>query len=160
MLHAINKTRLQLSNHRINTTKTIHPDLSSTQQPPKHSIPCPFLRKRGWRAKGRLWDFSHHVNPIYNNPPPKHLVPCPFLQKKGRCKKGSLCDFSHDILPRYIYSRPNSHQTVPPAFFGCFQSAPSNSKPFHLSMLRTTYPPQPLLQVPVHPPNHTPRWGM
>ena len=66
MLHAINKTRSQPSNHRINTDKnTIHSDLSSIQQPPKHTIPCPFLRKRGWCAKGNLCDFFHNGKPIY-----------------------------------------------------------------------------------------------
>jgi hypothetical protein len=110
-----------------------------------------------WCAKDNFCDFSHQINPISTKPiPPKHRVPCPFLQGKGRCKKGRSCDFFHILIPRHTYSQPTLHQTVPPAFFGGFKSAPSNLKPFPLRMLRPTYPFQPITQAPFYPYVHPP----
>ncbi|CAB3999918.1 ---NA--- [Paramuricea clavata] len=43
----------------------------------KSTIPCPFLKRRGWCAKGRRCDFKHPRGEQ------KHLVPCPFLQNRG-----------------------------------------------------------------------------
>lgn len=55
----------------------------------KHNTPCPFLKRRGWCAKGSRCDFKHP------HEQQKHLVPCPFLQKRRHCLKGTRCDFSH-----------------------------------------------------------------
>ena len=55
----------------------------------KFNTSCPFLRRRGWCAKGNRCDFKHP------HEKPKDLVPCPFLQKRRFCLKGTRCDFSH-----------------------------------------------------------------
>ena len=57
---------------------------------PKSSIPCPFLSRRGWCAKGNRCDFQH-IEPGRD----KHKISCPFFRRNGFCLKGDRCDYSH-----------------------------------------------------------------
>lgn len=78
----------------------------------KGTVPCPFLKRRGWCVKGNRCDFEHPRDEE------KHLVPCPFLQKRGFCLKGIKCDFSHKAnLPHNILpSRSVNNYTTSPVF--------------------------------------------
>ena len=79
----------------------------------KHNTPCPFLRRRGWCAKGNRCDFKHP------HEEQKHLVPCSFLQKRRFCLKGTRCDFSHSAtFPHSIQPiRPIKNYPTPPLFY-------------------------------------------
>ena len=79
----------------------------------KHNTPCPFLRRRGWCAKGNRCDFKHP------HEEQKHLVPCPFLQKRRYCLKGTRCDFSHSAtFPHSIHPiKPIKDYPTPPLFY-------------------------------------------
>ena len=57
------------------------PEKEDNNNTGKGTIPCPFLKRRGWCAKGRRCDFKHPSGEQ------KHLVPCPFLQNRGYCLK-------------------------------------------------------------------------
>ena len=67
----------------------------------KSNILCPFILRRGRRAKGDNCDFSRsrvdNTSKKYQSVNlPKHMVFCLFLRKRGYCKKGSRCDFRHN----------------------------------------------------------------
>ena len=68
--------------------------------PPKNTVPCPFLFRRGYCIKGGKSDFSHASNDHSQEgnstcKKPKRLIPCLFLKRSGFCSKGTTCDFFH-----------------------------------------------------------------
>ncbi|CAB4026684.1 RNA-directed DNA polymerase from mobile element jockey-like, partial [Paramuricea clavata] len=66
---------------------------------PKSSIPCPFLSRRGWCAKGNRCDFQHK-EPGRD----KHKISCPFLRRNGFCLI---------IRPILEYCAPVFHYSIP-----------------------------------------------
>ena len=125
----------------------------------KHNTPCPFLRRRGWCAKGNRCDFKHP------HEEQKHLVPCPFLKKRRFCLKGTRCDFSHSAtFPHSIQPiRPIKNYPTPPIFYDNRQPmVPQQRK--HWSGYNQSVqwhpngpgffqsPPKPLMETPLCPP--------
>ena len=125
----------------------------------KHNTLCPFLRRRGWCAKGNRCDFKHP------HEEQKHLVPCPFLQKRRYCLKGTRCDFSHSAtFPHSIQPiKPIKDYPTPPLFYDNRQPmVPQQRK--HWSGYNQSVqwhpngpgfsqsPPKPLMETPLCPP--------
>ena len=78
---------------------------------PKSSIPCPFLSRRGWCAKGNRCDFQHK-EPGRD----KHKISCPFLRRNGFCLKGDRCDYSHiGFSHGMVAPRPRMNATAYPS---------------------------------------------
>ena len=78
---------------------------------PKSSIPCPFLSRRGWCAKGNCCDFQHK-EPGRD----KHKISYPFLRRNGFCLKGDRCDYSHiGFSHGMVAPRPRMYATAYPS---------------------------------------------
>ena len=95
--------------------------LGNPKHIPKHTIPCPFLRKRSWCLKNKCC-FSPISTPnSVNCPRTENFGSTPLLEGKEVCKKGSACDFSH-----YFHQRRASHRHNPPQLFASlYQLIPS-----------------------------------
>ena len=122
----------------------------------KGSIFCPFLRKKGYCLKDSRCDFSH-VEP-YSCPTGNHPVTNDNLQSP------QLQPFlgSHDLsniptLMRQLETRLQSLEYAqmphPP-----YHVPPLNPNLFPLRNPPLSYRQQPLMQIPVYPPNRVPHW--
>ena len=161
-LNAMQDSDLRGNQHDLNTNpdnkesanQNINPEQSRHPNPEKGTIPCPFLKRRGWCVKGIRCDFKHPRDDE------KHLVLCPFLQKRGYCLKGSRCDLSHSNS--YSYSFPPSrsvnnfstasilhHYRPTPIPQDTSRGIGANSFPQSFFQIY----PRPLMEIPVHPPN-------
>ena len=124
----------------------------------KFNTSCPFLRRRGWCAKGNRCDFKHP------HEKQKHLVPCPFLQKRRFCLKGTRCDFSHcATFPQSIQPiRPINYPTPSLFYDNRLPIVPQQRQSCWLSYNQSTqwHPkgpgffqfPKPLMETPLRPP--------
>ena len=120
MLNAMQDSNLRGNQHDLNTNpdnkesanQNINPEESRHLNPEKGTIPCPFLKRRGWCVKGTRCDFKQPRDDE------KHLVLCPFLQKRGNCLKGSCCVSLIAIAIRIVFHLPDWLTTsVLPLFF-------------------------------------------
>ena len=130
---------------------------------PKSSIPCPFLSRRGWCAKGNRCDFQHK-EPGRD----KHKISCPFLRRNGFCLKGDRCDYSHiGFSHGMVAPRPRMNATAYPSsslHTPIYQCAPpfqpdtrhNTRSPFlshsPLPMIPPPPPPPPLMNALTWPP--------
>ena len=125
----------------------------------KFNTSCPFLRRRGWCAKGNRCDFKHP------HEKQKHLVPCPFLQKRRFCLKGTRCDFSHcATFPQSIQPiRPINYPTPSLFYDNRLPIVPQQRQPYWLSYNQSAqwhpkgpgffqFLPKPLMETPLRPP--------
>ena len=97
---------------------------------PKRYTPCPFLRRRGWCAKGNQCDFMH-PKPVQHEY--QTLTPYPFTQRDGLSPIRN-CHFSCSDIHHEIYNQ-----------------APFYPTPF-LSHRRRPMTPVPLMDILVQPP--------
>lgn len=126
--------------------------------PPKNSIPCPFLLRRGWCRKGDRCDFQH---PKPSRDIHKHNVPCPFLQNRGFCLKDDRCDFSHAWVPtKRSVLRTTTSSHLPPAPFlydraqvplppNVHTAHPPQLQTYSLHPWRPLSYPRPLMEIPL-----------
>ena len=82
----------------------------------KNTTPCPFLLRRGCRAKGEQCDLSHIDSTNASNrrqtfDAAEHMLPCLFLRRKGSCLKGHRCDFLHDLSYGSALNYPEKDST-------------------------------------------------
>ena len=150
-----------------------HQNLINAPQPrhmpgvSKSSVFYPFLRRKGFCLKGLRCDFSHaEPSPrSFVKPPPINGY-LPYPPKKQ--------NFFHDPFLHRSHQQSNFREPTSP--FGGFQSAlgsldtrlrrievtshvpPSNPNLFPLRNPPLSYRPQPLMQIPVYPPNRVPHW--
>ena len=150
-----------------------HQNLINAPQPrhmpgvSKSSVFCPFLRRKGFCLKGLRCDFSHA------EPSPRSFVkPPPINGYLPHPPKNQ--NFFHDPFLHRSHQQSNFREPTSP--FGGFQSAlgsldtrlrrievtshvpPSNPNLFPLRNPPLSYRPQPLMQIPVYPPNRVPHW--
>ena len=90
--------------------------LDATNRPPKNTVPCPFLQRRGHCIKGEKCDFSHLLKSFHKErrtplAKPKHPTPCPFSKRNGFCLKDSSCDFFHETFRGQLY-QPRHHSSI------------------------------------------------
>ena len=125
------KTLIQQSNkNQGSSSKSQTIPLKNGETPPKRYTPCPFLRRRGWCAKGNRCDFMH-PKPVHHNYHP--ATPYPFLQGDGFPPIGNF----------YIPRNGLYHET--------YNQVPPYSSPF-LSHRRRPMTPVPLMDILVQPP--------
>ena len=124
------KTLIQQSNkNQSSNSKSQTIPLKNGETPPKRYTPCPFLRRRGWCAKGNRCDFMH-PKPVQHN---YHTAtPYSFPQEDGFLPIGNF------YLPRNGLYQEIYHQ------------APYSS-PF-LSHRRRPMTPVPLMDILVQQP--------
>lgn len=149
------KEEINLPKNRNLNSKTKPNHASKNNQyvnTPKSSIPCPFLSRRGWCAKGNRCDFQHK-EPV----PDKHKIPCPFLRRNGSCLKEDRCDFSHTGFSRgMVAPRPRMNATAHPG--SCLHTPTyqrvSPFQPDTRRVTRSPFLPHPIWPVipPFHPP--------
>ena len=127
------KTLIQQSNkNQSSNSKSQTIPLKNRETPPKRYTSCPFLRRRGWCAKGNRCDFMH-PKPVHHN---YHTAtPYSFPQGEGFPSIGNF----------YIPRNGLYHET--------YNQAPSYSSPF-LSHRRRPMTPVPLKDILVQPPPH------
>ena len=124
------KTLIQQSNkNQGSSSKSQTIPLKNGETPPKRYTPCPFLRRRGWCAKGNRCNFMH-PKPVHHN---YHTAtPYPFPQGDGFPPIGNF----------YIPRNGLYHET--------YNQVPPYSSPF-LSHRRRPMTPVPLMDILVQP---------
>lgn len=88
-----------------NTNLFIEPNNLFPNPTPKHLVPCPFLRRRGYCLKGSRCDFSH-VSTTYQQPPSPSIYPTPFIPPP----------FPPPPIPYFQDPLPPMHYPIPPHF--------------------------------------------